>query len=79
MTKTRPTILLTNDDSLGAAGIRALEDAMREVAGEVWVVAPLEEKSATSHALSLRTPIRFRLVPVAAGRRSRSRSRKRRH
>lgn len=62
MKKTRPTILLTNDDGLGAAGIRALEDAMRKVAGEVWVVAPLEEKSATSHALSLRTPIRFKQV-----------------
>ena len=62
MAKSNPTILLTNDDSLGAPGIRALEDALRGVTDDVWVIAPLEEKSATSHALSLRTPIRFKEV-----------------
>lgn len=62
MADNKPTILLTNDDSLGAEGIRALEDALQSLTDEIWVVAPLEEKSATSHALSLRTPIRFKQV-----------------
>lgn len=62
MKKTRPTILLTNDDSLGAEGIRVLEEALRVLTDDIWVVAPLEEKSATSHALSLRSPIRFKQV-----------------
>lgn len=55
----KPTILLTNDDGVGAEGIRALEEAIKPLTDNLWVVAPLQEMSATSHALSLRTPIRF--------------------
>jgi 5'-nucleotidase len=52
-----PRILLTNDDGIGAPGLRALEAAMASL-GEVWVVAPHSEQSATSRAITLRHPLR---------------------
>jgi 5'-nucleotidase len=56
---TRPRILVSNDDGLHAKGLEALSRAM-EPLGEVWVVAPLHEQSATSHSLSLHDPLRIR-------------------
>ncbi len=55
----RPVILVTNDDGIDAAGIQALREAM-EPLGEVWVVAPKDEQSAVSNAISLRDPLRVR-------------------
>lgn len=52
-------ILLTNDDGIHAAGLKALETAVANV-GEVCVVAPLNEQSGTSRALTLRHPLRYR-------------------
>lgn len=54
----RPRILVSNDDGHFSEGIRALADAMSEL-GEVWVVAPDREQSATSHSLSLFRPLRM--------------------
>lgn len=54
-------ILLTNDDGYQADGIRAAYDAMRSH-GEVFVVAPLTERSACSHAITLRSPITVQRV-----------------
>lgn len=56
---TRPRILVSNDDGIHARGLEALTRAM-EPLGEVWVVAPLHEQSATSHSLSLHDPLRIR-------------------
>lgn len=55
----RPLILLSNDDGFRAAGIRALMRALQEFA-DVVMVAPAEEQSAKSHALSLHHPLRHR-------------------
>ncbi len=52
-------ILLSNDDGINAEGILALEEALQAISAEIWVVAPATEMSATSHAISLRRPIRF--------------------
>lgn len=52
-------ILVTNDDGYLALGIRVLADAMREV-GDVEVVAPDREQSATSHSLTMHHPLRVR-------------------
>jgi 5'-nucleotidase len=52
------TILVTNDDGVQSAGIRALADAV-SVFGEVTIVAPLTEASAIGHALTLRRPLRI--------------------
>ena len=55
----RPLILVTNDDGIEAPGIKALTRAM-EPLGDVWVVAPKDEQSAVSNAISLRHPLRVR-------------------
>jgi 5'-nucleotidase len=49
-------ILLSNDDGVHAAGLRALAAAFE--GDEVWVVAPDREQSASSHAISLHRPLR---------------------
>jgi 5'/3'-nucleotidase len=49
-------VLLSNDDSVHAAGLRALAAAFE--GDEVWVVAPDREQSASSHAISLHRPLR---------------------
>lgn len=53
----RPLILVTNDDGIDFKGIRLLAHALKKV-GDVLVVAPKAEQSATSHALSLYKPLR---------------------
>src|SRR5881392_2463435 len=50
-------LLLTNDDGILAHGLECLEQAA-EPLGEVVVVAPDREQSATSHSLTLHHPIR---------------------
>ena len=54
-------ILVTNDDGIGADGIRALAKAM-EMLGNVTIMAPDREQSATSHALTLHRPLRMRKI-----------------
>ena len=56
-----PRILVSNDDGYQSEGIRALVAAMEEL-GEVWVVAPEVEQSASSHAISIHRPLRLREV-----------------
>ncbi len=51
--------LVTNDDGYLAPGIRALARALDRV-GDVVVVAPDREQSATSHSLTLHNPLRIR-------------------
>lgn len=58
----RARVLISNDDGINAPGIKALERAMKRVAGEVWVVAPETEQSAASHSLTLRLPLRIRKI-----------------
>jgi len=57
----RPRILVSNDDGYQSEGLRALVAAMEEL-GEVWVVAPEVEQSASSHAISIHRPLRLREV-----------------
>ncbi len=54
-------LLISNDDGIAAEGLQALTAAVADL-GEVWVVAPEHEQSATSHSLSLRRPVRIRQV-----------------
>ncbi|MBX9927501.1 MAG: 5'/3'-nucleotidase SurE [Gemmatimonadaceae bacterium] len=57
-------ILLSNDDGVLARGLQALERACDGI-GEVSVVAPDREQSATSHSLTMHHPLR----PVRLGER----------
>ena len=54
-------ILITNDDGIFADGLRHLAAAASEF-GDVVVVAPDREQSASSHALTLHQPLRMRRV-----------------
>lgn len=49
---------MTNDDGVHAAGLRALGERLAQL-GDVTVVAPAEEVSGVSHALTTRTPVRY--------------------
>jgi len=54
-------VLLSNDDGLSSPGLLAMRDAI-SVHGEVVIVAPEVEQSASSHSLSLHRPLRLRNV-----------------
>jgi 5'-nucleotidase len=53
----QPLILVTNDDGVEARGIKALAEALGGL-GEVHVVAPDQERSASSHSLNVTEPLR---------------------
>ena len=52
----KPLILVTNDDSISAPGIRFLIDVMKEI-GEVVVVAPDSPQSAMGHAITINSTL----------------------
>ena len=54
-------ILLSNDDGVHAEGLKVLQRELGKFA-DVWVVAPLEEKSTTGHSLTLHKPLR--MIPM---------------
>jgi 5'-nucleotidase len=56
-----PKILVTNDDGYFSEGLIALTAAL-EVVGDVTVVAPASEQSATAHSVTLTRPLRVRKI-----------------
>jgi 5'-nucleotidase len=54
-------ILITNDDGINAPGIKALEQGLAGL-GEITVIAPEREMSATSQGISLHTPLRVHRI-----------------
>jgi 5'/3'-nucleotidase len=57
MNEALPTILVTNDDGFAAPGLHVLARELGAV-GEVTIIAPDREQSASSHALTLHRPLR---------------------
>jgi 5'-nucleotidase len=57
----RPKILVSNDDGVFSEGIERLAAALSEV-GEVFTVAPDQERSAAGHSLTLHHPLRAKLI-----------------
>ncbi len=55
-------VLLTNDDGVGAKGLEALRTAISGMGADVFVVAPDQDQSATSHSLTLSKPLRVHEV-----------------
>jgi 5'-nucleotidase len=55
--KEKKRILISNDDGVEAEGLKVLAAALEDLA-EVWVIAPDEERSGHSHALSLYRPVK---------------------
>lgn len=64
--KTKPLILITNDDSVYSKGIAAMIDAVRDI-GEIVVVAPSLPQSGMGHAVTLKDPIRLEEVELYSG------------
>ena len=54
-------ILLTNDDGLYAAGLKTLLEVMEEF-GKVILISTLESMSGMSQALTVKVPLRVRLI-----------------
>ena len=52
-------ILLTNDDGYQAEGLLVLENVLQRFGHEVWICAPSEQRSAQSHAMTLRGKVRI--------------------
>ena len=63
MTKSKPSILVVNDDGITAPGIRHLMHAMQEL-GRVVVVAPDSPQSGMGHAITVGKPLRLDKVDV---------------
>ena len=57
----KPLILLANDDGIHARGLAALAERLADL-GDVMVVAPDRERSATSHAFTMNRPLRVEEV-----------------
>lgn len=58
MSKAR--ILISNDDSIHSDGIRVLEEIVRSITKDVWVVAPENQQSAAGHSLTIHMPLRIK-------------------
>lgn len=61
--KQKPVILVTNDDSVNAPGIRALVEAVMGL-GKIIVVAPDKPQSGMGHAITIGHPLRLQKVNV---------------
>ena len=57
----KPLILITNDDSIKAPGLRSLIGCVRPF-GKVVVVAPDRSQSGTAHAVTINVPLRLELI-----------------
>jgi 5'-nucleotidase len=55
------TILLTNDDGFESDGLHALQEVLKSF-GRVITIAPASEKSACSHSITLKMPLRMESV-----------------
>lgn len=53
-------ILVTNDDGVFAPGIKLLVEKLVKYADKITVVAPLTEKSATSHSINIKTGLTYK-------------------
>lgn len=53
-------VLVTNDDGVHSAGLTVMAQAVTAVAptADVWIVAPADQQSGCSHAMTLHSPLR---------------------
>ncbi|OPZ77354.1 MAG: 5'-nucleotidase SurE [Alphaproteobacteria bacterium ADurb.Bin438] len=50
-------ILISNDDGYGAEGIVILEDVVKNITDDYYIVAPDGHRSAAGHSISIRNPL----------------------
>lgn len=60
-------VLLVNDDGVDAVGIKYLAEKLYGKVKEIMVVAPLEENSAISHAMTIKKGLRLEQKPSLIG------------
>lgn len=58
-------ILITNDDGIFAPGVEALADVLSHF-GEVIIICPDTERSAFSHTITLRQPLKLKKIDFAS-------------
>lgn len=56
-------VLLSNDDGIHAPGLKALAESLQEL-GELFIVAPDRERSATGHGITVHRPLRLETVTL---------------
>jgi len=61
--KSRPTFLLTNDDGVHSAGLKASYDTLNKL-GDAYVVSPAVQKSGVGRSISIMEPIRVSELTV---------------
>jgi 5'-nucleotidase len=66
MKKSKPTILVVNDDGITAPGIKALIEVVKEL-GNVVVVAPDSPQSGMGHAITIAKPLRMDKIKLYDG------------
>ena len=66
MRSSAPHILVTNDDGIRAPGLLALKDACAEV-GDVTILAPSHNWSASGHVKTMHKPLRVQEVTLPDG------------
>ncbi|MBI5418013.1 5'/3'-nucleotidase SurE [Candidatus Poribacteria bacterium] len=59
--KKKYNIIVTNDDGIDSPGLHALAKALNSL-GNVYVIAPHEEKSAIGHSVTLHHPLRAKIL-----------------
>jgi 5'-nucleotidase len=64
--RSKPVILITNDDGVTAPGIRNLAEAVKDL-GHVVVVAPDKPQSGMGHAITIGSPLRLHHVKLMDG------------
>ncbi|MBO8173928.1 MAG: 5'/3'-nucleotidase SurE [Thermococcus sp.] len=56
-------ILITNDDGINSRGIKAAVDALQGL-GDIYVIAPMFQRSASGRAMTLHRPLRAKRVTM---------------
>lgn len=64
--KTKPKILITNDDGINAPGLRYLINTMKPL-GDLVVIAPDKPQSGMAHAVTIQTPLRIHEITSENG------------
>lgn len=59
-------ILITNDDSIAAPGIKALTEVMHEL-GEIFIIAPDSAQSGMGHAITINSTLELKHIPGFLG------------
>jgi 5'-nucleotidase len=61
--RTKPVILITNDDGVTAPGILSLVEAVKDL-GKIVVVAPDKPQSGMGHAITIGSPLRLHKLNI---------------